>query len=115
MLLWRGAPSLSLPTGSRPFGTPQIGFLREPPSPANEERYSTRALIRDIPNLLRSNTPFRLLVLLQALFGFAQLGAPLYILAASGALQAVVSGVGGQRVLGVGYFLAVLTGRDTRA
>jgi len=88
------------------ISTAAVAFLREPPSPPNEEHYSTLALIRDIPNLLRSFTQFRLLVFLQALFGFAFLAAPLYILYASGWLQRAP---GGGQSLGVGFFLAVQT------
>ncbi|MHB9109091.1 MAG: MFS transporter [Armatimonadota bacterium] len=89
------------------IATLSVAFLREPPSPPHEERYSTWALIKDIPNLLRAHTQFRLLVILQALFGFAFLAAPFYILYASGWLQRAAGG--GASFAGVGFFLAVQT------
>jgi MFS family permease len=89
------------------LSTISLSLLREPPGPPGQERYSTRALIADIPNLLRSMPQFRLLVLLQALFGFAVLPAPFYILYASEALRAV--GTGALASLGVGVFLAIQT------
>jgi len=88
------------------ISTTAVAFLREPPSPSDEERYSTRALVKDIPNLLRSNGQFRLLIVLQGLFGFAFLAAPLYILDASGWLQRAT---GGGRALGIGIFLVIQT------
>lgn len=86
-----------------------LGVLREPPSPHDEQRYSTLALIKDIPNLLVSMPPFRLLVLVQALFGFAVLPAPFYILYASGLLRSVVAPTAGTESIGVGIFLSVQT------
>jgi MFS family permease len=92
------------------ISTSAVAFLREPPSPPNEEQYSTRALLKDIPNLLRGNAQFRLLVALQALFGFAFLAAPFYILFASDRLRhAVFSHGAGEQALGVGFFLAAQT------
>jgi MFS family permease len=98
-----------LATGGLLLSTGALGLLREPPGPPHEERYSTRALIRDIPNLLRGNPQYRLLVLLQALFSFSILPAPLYILYASGLLQHALPGRHGEESLGVGVFLAVQT------
>ncbi|MHB9131853.1 MAG: MFS transporter [Armatimonadota bacterium] len=86
-----------------------IVILREPSSPP-EERYSTWALIKDIPNLLRSYPQFRLLVILQALFGFSVLPAPLYILYATELLRHNVTRSFGEESLGVGIFLAIQTG-----
>lgn len=91
------------------ISTAALGLVREPSSPPQEERYSTWALIKDIPNLLRSMPQFRLLVILQALFGFSVLPAPLYILYASGLLQRAMPGGPGEQSLGVGIFLAVQT------
>ncbi|HEY3380021.1 MAG TPA: MFS transporter [Armatimonadota bacterium] len=93
------------------LSTASILLLREPPSPPEEERYSTWALIKDIPNLLRAMPQFRLLVMLQALFGFSVLPAPLYILLASASLQhraGVAAGSAAQSI-GVGVFLALQT------
>ena len=81
--------------------TAALAWLREPPSPAHEERYATRALIKDIPNLLRTMPQFRQLVIVQALFAFALLPAPLYILLAEHLLRPWRSGAL------VGLFLAV--------
>jgi len=91
------------------ISTSAVAFLREPPSPPHEERYSTLALVKDIPNLLRGNTQFRLLVALQALFGFAFLAAPFYILAASSWLQHALGNRGGEPFAGVGFFLVMQT------
>ena len=102
-------PHLSSPTGysllfalalaALVISTGVLLLLREPPSPPHEEVYSTRALIRDIPNLLRTNPSLRRLVGLQALFGFAVLPAPLYILYAGQRLLAATG------IRGVGIFL----------
>ncbi len=89
--------------------TVSLGMLREPPSPPHEEQYSTRALIRDIPNLLRDMPQFRLLILLQALFGFAVLPAPFYILYVVELLQRYHAGMANTVSLATGVFLAVQT------
>ena len=86
-----------------------LALLREPQSHPHEERYSTLALIRDIPNLLRAMPQFRLLVILQALFGFSLLPAPWYILYASDVLRRPGSGLAGAGA-SIGWFLAVQTG-----
>lgn len=86
-----------------------LAILREPPSPPQEERYSTIALIKDIPNLLRSSPPLRLLVILQGLFGFSILPAPFYILFATQTLRHALPFAPGGESLGVGFFLAVQT------
>jgi MFS family permease len=86
-----------------------MALLREPPSPEHEERYSTWALVKDIPNLLRTMPQFRLLVLLQALFGFSVLPAPFYILYVTGFLREILPGAPGVESQGVGIFLAVQT------
>jgi len=91
------------------LSTTAILFLREPPSPAHEERYSTRALIKDIPNLLRGQAQFRLLIILQSLFGFAILPAPFYILFASDILQRTLPPAAAGPLLGVGFFLSTQT------
>lgn len=88
------------------ISTASVAFLREPPSPPHEEVYSTWALIKDIPNLLRTHVQFRLLIILQALFGFAFLAAPFYILYASDWLQRAPDGGGAGSV---GFFLAMQT------
>lgn len=90
------------------ISTSAVAFLREPPSPPHEEQYSTLALVKDIPNLLRGNTQFRLLVLLQGLFGFAFLAAPFYILSASGWLARATGGHN-ESAAGIGFFLAMQT------
>ncbi len=95
--------------GGMLLSTLTLALLREPPGPPGEERYSTRALIADIPNLLRAMPQFRLLVLLQALFGFSVLPAPFYILYASEALRRAMPGARGEESLGVGVFLAIQT------
>lgn len=95
--------------GAVAFSTVSLWLLREPPSPSHEERYSTLSLIKDIPNLLRAMPQFRLLVLLQALFGFTVLPAPFYILFATGLLRDALPGGGSGEGLGVGVFLAVQT------
>lgn len=89
--------------------TVAVAALREPPSPSHEERYSTIALIKDIPNLLRSMPQLRLLVILQALFGFSVLAAPFYILFASEMLRRVIQHGIGEESIGVGVFLAIQT------
>ncbi|MHB9026225.1 MAG: MFS transporter [Armatimonadota bacterium] len=89
--------------------TISLGLLKEPPSPPHEERYSTLALIKDIPNLLRSMPRFRQLVILQGLFGAALLPAPFYILFASELLQRAVPGAARGEGVGIGIFLAVQT------
>lgn len=91
------------------LSTLSLALMREPPSHPEEERYSTRALIKDIPNLLRSMPQFRLLVILQGLFSFALFPAPLYILFASRLLRAAMPGAVGEESVGVGFFLAVET------
>ena len=90
------------------LSTVSVAFLREPPSPSHEEKYSTLALIKDIPNLLRSHTQLRLLVMLQGLFGFAFLAAPFYILYTNGWLQRTPGGAG-ELSAGTGFFLAMQT------
>ena len=90
------------------ISTPLLGLLREPPGHQAEERYSTWALIKDIPNLLRAMPQFRLLVIIQALFGFAILPAPFYILYATHYLRRAAAGLNGELV-GIGGFLAVQT------
>jgi MFS family permease len=95
--------------GALLVSTLALALLREPPSPPTEERYSTWALVKDIPNLLRGSRRFRLLVLVQALFGFAVMPAPLYILYASSLLAGAQPG-GAVEAPGVGVFLAIQTG-----
>ncbi len=91
------------------ISTSALATLREPPSPPHEERYTTRALILDIPNLLRTHRQYRLLIVLQGLLGFALLPAPLYILFASDWLARFAETGPGAQSLGVGTFLAVQT------
>jgi MFS family permease len=91
------------------ISTAMLLFVREPKSEHAEAPYSTWALIRDIPNLLKTMPQFRRLVLLQALFGFSTLPAPLYILAASSALRESTPSAAADTALGVGVFLAIQT------
>ena len=95
--------------GGAILSTVAIGLLREPPSPANEEQYSTWALIKDIPNLLRAMPQFRLLVQLQALFGFAILPSPFYVIYATELLHRAAPAARSGASVGVGVFLAVQT------
>lgn len=97
-----------LAVGGLLLSTLALALLREPPSPPGEARYSAWALVRDIPNLLRGSAQFRLLVLVQALFGFAVMPAPLYILYAAGLLAGARPG-GAVEAPGVGVFLAIQT------
>jgi len=91
------------------ISTISIAVLREPHSPPEEERYSTIALIKDIPNLLRSFKQFRQLIILQGLFGFALLPAPFYILYASELLRQRLHITSGDDSVGIGIFLAIQT------
>lgn len=88
------------------ISTMAIAFLREPSMHPREERYSTLALIKDIPHLLRTEAPFRRLIVLQALFGFALLPAPFYILFA---LHRVLPHAPGQEAFAISFFLMVQT------
>lgn len=88
------------------MSTLAIGFLREPPALSEEEVHPVHRVHTAILALLRANAQFRLLILLQALLGFALLPAPFYILFA---LQRVLPSTPSQPAMAIGLFLAVQT------
>ncbi len=54
-------------------------FIREPPSPAAEPRISLRALLRQVPRILRENREFLRFVIVQNLTSFSLMVMPFYM------------------------------------
>lgn len=69
-------------------------FIKEPPSPALEQREPVGALLRGIPGILRENPEFRRFVIVENLSGFGLMVLPFYMLFAKESFALAGSYVG---------------------